>query len=503
MQLSHNMKNRWFYPFLALLLGLFTAQAISTAQVYLSNLELYRTLVIVKEAGYLPIPNERTMPHLQRFAPAFFGGLFFTLTVGTGLSLISLAAAWTWDRLFERERIIIIPYVLLWLGSLVAVNYRGLSPMVTLYFILIPLVVFGSASKWIPPDERKDSLFIRSIHVTPLLLLALLWTFQANTLLYTNLRDSLLLSNPVGIKINDFYYDYTLYPAEVFKTLNQKTIKSSSFENLQDDTLAEVLENHLNKQGYLTVDRDRVVDLTIVKQENELIFKNRGKAILRATQADFLSDSGAILEEFSRKSDRHAFFRQNITPWSLKIGFPTALYIFLYTLLRLLFSVFSNTRMSSIGASSLCFAAGTGLLVIFSLGGVRAAEEDDLKKAIQSERLGDRIAALKTIEQKELEVSEFQVYSDLLKSPHIVERYWLARALSFSKRPDTLNDLMTLMDDPHRNVINMALYALGRRGEKRTIHDILKRMKTSTDWYTQWYAYEALRNLGWKQSKSR
>ena len=51
------MKNRWFYPFLALLFGLFTAQAISTAQVYLSNGEIYRSLVIVKNAGYLPIPN--------------------------------------------------------------------------------------------------------------------------------------------------------------------------------------------------------------------------------------------------------------------------------------------------------------------------------------------------------------------------------------------------------------------------------------------------------------
>ncbi|MBW2567154.1 MAG: hypothetical protein JRE24_09860, partial [Deltaproteobacteria bacterium] len=91
------MKNRWFYPFLALLFGLLTAQAISTAQVHLSNEGLYRTLVIVEDAGYFPIPNERTMPRLQQFGPAFFGGFLFTLTVGAGLSLITLAAAWTWD----------------------------------------------------------------------------------------------------------------------------------------------------------------------------------------------------------------------------------------------------------------------------------------------------------------------------------------------------------------------------------------------------------------------
>ena len=497
------MKNRWFYPFLALLFGLFIAQGISTAQVYLSNGELYRALVTVKDAGYLPIPNERTMPQLQRFGPAFFGGLFFTLTVGAGLSLISLAATWTWDRLFRREKIIIIPYSLLWLGIIVAVNYRGFSPMVTLYFVFIPLVVFGAVSKLITPTNRKEHWIIRSIHMTPLLLLAILWTFQVDTQLYTNIRDSLLLSNPVGIKVNKFYYDYTLYPAEVFKTLSQKTIKISSFENLQDEMSTRALESHLSKQGYLTVGRDKVVDLMIMRKGDELIFKNRGNTILKTTQTNFFSTPRTILEEFSKEIDRHAFFRQKITPWSLKFGFPTALYVFLYTLLRFILGVFLNSRTSSIGASSLCFIAGTGLLVIFSMGSMRAVQEEGLREVMESERLSDRIAGLKTIEQKKLEIAEFQTYGELLKSPHIVERYWLARTLSFSKRPETYKDLVTLTDDPHPNVVNMALYALGLRGEKKAINDILERMKTSTDWYTQWYAYNALRNLGWKQSKSR
>ena len=499
---SHKMNNKWFYPFLALLFGLLTAQAISTVQVYLSNGELYRTLVIVKEAGYLPIPNERTMPHLQQFGPALFGGLFFTLTVGAGLSLITLSAAWSWDRVFGRKRIVIIPYSLLWLGFLVAVNYRSFSPMVTLYFVLIPLVVFGAASKWLPPRKEMEPWFIRSIHTTPLLLLAVLWTLQSDSQLYINLRDTLLLSNPVGIKVNDFYYDYTLYPAEVFKTLNQKMIKTSAFKRLQDEKFAMILENQLNRQGFLKVGRDKVVDLMIMEQGDALIFMNRGKTIIRTTQADFLSDSGAILEDFSKKSDRYAFFRQQITPWSLRIGFPTTLYVFLYTLLRLILGLFSSSRTSSIGASSLCFVAGTGLLLIFSSGGVQTLQEADLKEAMQSERLGDRVAALKTIEQKKLEIHEFQVYRELLKSPHIVERYWLARALSFGKRPDTYMDLITLLDDPHPNVRNMAFYALGQRGETRSIDDILTRIKTSTDWYTQWYAYHALRSLGWKQNRS-
>jgi hypothetical protein len=67
---------RWYYPALALLLGLFTAQVLATAQVYLSNIELYQTLLPIKDAGYFPIPNEQIMPRLQAWGPALFGGLF-------------------------------------------------------------------------------------------------------------------------------------------------------------------------------------------------------------------------------------------------------------------------------------------------------------------------------------------------------------------------------------------------------------------------------------------
>jgi hypothetical protein len=84
--------NRCFYGARTLVLGLLTAQVIATIQVYLSNARLYRTLVAIGDAGYLAIPNQRIMNSLQELGPAFFGGLFFTLSVGAGLSLVCLAA---------------------------------------------------------------------------------------------------------------------------------------------------------------------------------------------------------------------------------------------------------------------------------------------------------------------------------------------------------------------------------------------------------------------------
>ncbi|GAG38656.1 unnamed protein product, partial [marine sediment metagenome] len=101
------------------------------------------------------------------------------------------------------------------------------------------------------------------------------------------------------------------------------------------------------------------------------------------------------------------------------------------------------------------------------------------------------------------DLGDFQGYKGMLKSPHIAERYWLARVLGVSRRPETYQDLLNILDDPHPNVVSMAFYALGQRGDMRAIREIRERIETSDDWYNQWYAYKALRALGWKQSRLR
>jgi hypothetical protein len=67
-----------------------------------------------------------------------------------------------------------------------------------------------------------------------------------------------------------------------------------------------------------------------------------------------------------------------------------------------------------------------------------------------------RVAALKLIEQKKLEVGDFEAYPRLMKSRHVAERYWFVRTLGSSRR-----------------------------------------LVQSVE------AYRALRNLGWKESRSR
>ncbi len=135
------------YPFSSLLIGLTLAQILAMVHVYLSNTVLYDSLLAIKGAGYLTIPNSHVMGQLRKAAPAFFGGLFFTFSIGAGISFLSLALAWIWDRLFYRRIFLLYVFLLLWVACLAAFNFHGFKLFVTLYFLLIPPVVFITAAK--------------------------------------------------------------------------------------------------------------------------------------------------------------------------------------------------------------------------------------------------------------------------------------------------------------------------------------------------------------------
>jgi hypothetical protein len=340
------------------------------------------------------------------------------------------------------------------------------------------------------------------VHTVPVVVLALLWAPQIDKNFFVDFRDIFLLSNPVGIKINDFYYDYTLYPAEVFKSLDQKVLKTCNLQDPKKGPLQARVEMELRDRDYLAVATDDAVDLKVVQNNDMLVFKHGGNKILQTTLTEFLSHPASVLEEFSAKSDRHGFLRQ-FTFYSLLMGLPLALYLLLHALIRLICCFFLDVRTSSLIASILCLIVGLSILIPFHYMRESDMELRDVPQALASKSWQKRVAALRIIERKGVEVSSFQPYPGLLTSPHVAVRYWLARALAVSRRPETYRDLLAFLDDPHPNVVSMAFYALGQSGDRRAVSEILTRIQTSDHWYNQWYAYKALRALGWKQKKSR
>ncbi len=493
--------NRLPYSGRVVFVGLCVSQVLATIHVYLSNADLYRKLTVIRESGYLVVPNLRIMEHLQELAPAFLGGLFFTFSVGAGLSIVTLAAVWSWDRLLSRNKFLLIPFLLLWAACLLLVNLRGFCPMVSLYFFAIPPVIFVLALRWMPPRSGEKAWLNLTINIAPIILLALLWAPHMDSHIFLKLRDNFLLSNRLGTTINDFYYKYTLYPAEAFRAPEQKMLKTCSVERVKKIPVRRLLETKLLNHDYLEVGGGGGVDLEIRQNGKDLVFENGGRAILTTSIDGFLSRRSSTLREFSIKSDKYSFFRR-FTFFSLLIGLPIALYIFLHAILYFIFGLFLGQQRASVMASALCLLAGISLYVPFHRYEGGEIRKSDLARTLKSEDWRDRVGALRVAYEKGMEVAEFPSYDRMLKSPHIPERYWLTKSLGVSRKPETQKDILALLDDPHPNVVSMAFYALGQRRDRGAIDEIIERIKRSNDWYNQWYAYKALRSLGWKQTRS-
>jgi hypothetical protein len=437
----------------------------------------------------------------MEFRPAFYGGLFFTLSAGALLSLLGLVSALMWDRLFKRKKALLIPFTILWAGLLAEVNIKGFCPVITAYFLFIPSIVFLTALRHMPPvQQKKTGCLPGMIRATPVILLVVLWSIQANSGVFTNIRDHLLLSNSPGKKVNDFYYRYTMYPAEAIKSLDQKIIRTCSLDKISDNDLVKRIRKNLVNYDFLEANKNAAVDLSIDKNNNSLNLSNRGKIILTRSVRNFLSATQETLREFSIQTDKQDFFRL-FTYISLLTGFPAVMIIFFYCILALILKIFFNHKRACTVSLFLCLAFAFSVSAfLYHISGKSIEEDNLLPEALRSANWHNRVMALKIINENKMDISRFGSYQDLLTSPYIPVRYWLAKALATSRDPESHKALLILMDDPCPNVVCMAYYSTGQRGDRRNTAEILKRIKGSDHWYEQWYAYKALRALGWKQT---
>ena len=489
------------HPAGLIFIGLLMSQILAAVQVYLSNIDVYATVSAATAAGYLTIPNQHVMAGLQNFAPAFLGGLFFTFTIGAGITIGSMAAAWLWVRVFRRHKFVLFFFLSVWVGVLILVNIHGFCLIPTLYFLIIPPVLFKLAARRESHRDSPSNRMQQLVHLIPIPLLALLWFTQFDNAMFLDLRDNLLLSNLLGRKFSEFYYNYTLYPAEAFKSLDQKNIKTCGLENIQTRSIKLNLQNRLAANGYLLLPDTVKVDLKIIQKEDNLEFRSGERKIFQVPVNQFLLDSAKVLQKFSQRIDRNTSFRQ-FTFISLLIGFPVLIYMVLQAVLYTLFILILNRKAAALAASIMCLLSGITVLVYFQLNRSGSIDIKNISQALDSENWQTRVAALKTVQQQKLEIADYTTYPRLLKSRIPQERYWLVRTLAISRQPGTYDDLLTFLNDKNTNVRCMAFYALGLRRNPSAIKPILARIIVSDNWYSQMYAYNALRSLGWKQTKS-
>jgi hypothetical protein len=485
---------------LPLAAGLLTAQAIATLFVWQSNTHLHHSSQAIQASGWLAIPAGPAAASLTTFEAAFRGGLFFTLSIGAGLALATWATLYLWRWVFDGRRALLMLPAGLWLLLVAATAWQGaLYP--ALMVTCVPLATAAAALQ--KSSSGVSGRYAPGWVVTlgTLVLLTGLWATQLNAQMFSNIRDHLLLSNPVGAKVNDFYYRNTLYAAEAFKSMDQKTLVTWRWVSAVQPPAARRLAGVLSEHDALETPGYAQSDMTVAHlSPTRLSFAFRsGKSLEIETQA-FYADPRQWLQTLSSLEDRYGTFRQ-LTLAGLLLGFPILLFAGVQGALLRLYSRFLSNSRATWAAAATCLLIGLLLLIPVAAGRTEAFETRALGAVLAGDDRHQRVAALRRIEQERIDITRFAQHRELLNSPWVAERYWLARALAFNRNADSMADLLTLLHDPHPNVVCQAFYALGRRGDTSAIAPIKERLLRTDHWYVQWYGYQAMRGLGWRQTR--
>jgi hypothetical protein len=492
---KNNSKRRAANPWGNIWIGLLVAQVAATLQVRHSNLALHDKMEAVRQAGFLSVPNQFVLPSLKAMTSAFWGGLFFTFSLGAFLTLGTITTAWLLSRSGSRSWVRRNLPVFMWALLLIWINFSAFDLYVNLYFILIPPIVFLFSRRRMKTNHRWQSMVI---HVVPIIFLALMWFTQFDRHLFVDIRDRLLLSNPIGQRINDFYYHYTLYAAEVFKPPFQKTIKTSVIDINPKSSQHRLLEHILSRFQWLPVESGVKVDLIIRRNQQVLELMNAGRVVSTTTIKEMKRKPKIILQQFAQKIDRYGHFRR-MTFYGLLFGFPILLYIGAHSVFRRLWDLIPNVRRSAGLATASCLIIGVVIWIFFQYGRADITGIEDINEALSSGRWQTQVAALRQCRDEGIDVRQMAIYTELKNNRHIPVRYWLVDALAVSKHPQVGDELTDFLNDSSLIVRCRACAALGQRGDPKAIGKLLYLLKRSKEWYFQLYSYNALKALGWNQ----
>jgi hypothetical protein len=476
--------------------GLITAQALAFWRVWQSNQHILRQSQVITEAGWLSIPCGPAMVGLATFKAAFWGGLFFTLSLGAGLCLATWGVLAIMGRSGLRNWFGRIVIAFAWVMILLTINSNGILIWESVFILLVPLAFGWVYLKCRPELEAAGPFYLRFLAPASLILLSTLWFTQYNSDLFINIRDQLLLSNPAGRSVNAFYYRYTLYPAEAFKSFDQKTVRTCSLSGIQDPQLARRLADRLIALNVLPLSDFHPADLSIREDRSQLVLSAHGSTVLTVPVQAFEADPGTWLVRFSIQSDPYGGLRSLISA-SLILAFPILIFMIGYGFLKMIIGFFIKPIIATWTVSGLCLVLG--ILLLIPITSINNQNRMNPAEGLSSPKRVDHLVALRNFEQQKMEITAFPQYKELLHSTDMSERYWLARTLAYSHRPESYDHLLELLSDSEPIVRCQALYALGQRVEARAIEPILAHIISSDHWYVQWYGYGALRTLGWHQ----
>ena len=464
--------SRWFngHVWRPIVTGVLAAQIIAMVLLWNSNQRVIEKAWLIEASGYLSVPTFRVASSLSQMGSIACGGLFFSLTLGVLLSLLTVLWKSIWKG-FPRFRIGILALGGgFWFACLWGINANGFSVLPAIFFAAVPLSILILASFSPPKELNVSKTGFNLPFVAPLIILSGVLIFSYEHSVFVRFRDAVLLDSPLGEAINRFYYRYTLMAAEAIKPIHQKSVKTFRWNGEWPEEIKNEMKIILIKKDYLPVPDDPSPDIIVSVDPSGVTLKDYYGKSETISHEEFKSAPSRYLDAFSIQSDQFTFFRRALLI-SLLIGFPFLVYMLCYECLFCLSQIFLDKNYAAVTAGALCLAMGLGVFAAVNFHDTAPLKLDDLPALSRSSEVPIRIKT--------------------------------AQALAHSTSNEAGEVLREMMMDSQVNVSCMAIWALGSRRDRAYIETLRDFLLNQADWYRQWYAYQALRKLGWRQQPSR
>jgi hypothetical protein len=452
----------------ALLLGAAAGEILGAARTREAALALLDKNRLLVNAGHFAVPGESHWDAMAAWPTAWIGGLFFALTLGIG----GTAVAYAWGRLLSP-----LPRPVRFVLSVPA-----LAPAVWALSkgdktLAIALLVLALAGLWqaegSSPESWKERLW--SLAATAVLLAGFLPLAPAGGERFTRVRDRLLLPTETGRAVSDFYYRWTLYPAEAIKPLATRTQPVAALDPALPLETARLIASEALALRVLAVPESpsgRGADFRIEYR--------RGEPVAVAGQAVVPWPVGKPEElrqafsELSKKSDG-AFPLRRATLLLLLGGLPLSLALVFLGLARRLGAAasFAGERAGAWGAS----------VAVLLLAGSLAWAGMEPKEAERFRSLAETADAPEVIRAMASEDPVERLYGVIGAARH---------------GPAAKAQLLERLDDPVLNVRYTAAASLGSAPSPEVKQRLSTLLREERNWYVQERIYAALWRMGWR-----
>ena len=343
--------------------------------------------------------------------------------------------------------------------------------------LAVALLILALAGLWQAEGNIEESWKERvwSIAAMAVLLAGFLPWAMAGEERFTRLRDRFLLPTETGRAVSDFYYRWTLYPAEALKPLAARTQPVAVLDPALPSETARAVASEALALRVLAVDESpsgRGADFRIETRQ--------GKPAAVAGQIVVpwpVGDAEALKQAFSelsRQSDS-AYPLRKATLYLLMGGVPLALAFVLLGAARRVGAAasFAGERARVWGAS---------IAVLLLAGGLAWAGLPS-KEADRYRRLAEAADAPETIQA--------------MASGDPVERlYGVIGAARHGRAAQAR--LLERLDDPVLNIRYAAAASLGSAPTPEVKQRLSSLLPEERDWYVQERIYAALWRMGWR-----